>query len=78
MITTREETGLVTLVELAEYIKRQESYFAYGGETIVLGWFVQQYDYVERIIDGDSTLDADQLVDMQPWIEAYNEEDELL
>ena len=76
MIITREETGLVTLVELAEYIDEQEKYFAYGGETIVLGWFVEQYDYVRAIIDGDSTLSQSQLVDIQPWVEAYNAEDE--
>lgn len=49
-----------TLRELAELVRDKERELAPGSETSILAWFVGEYGYLGRILDGDSGLDLEQ------------------
>ena len=48
-----------TLLELAKMVKEKEMELAYGSETILLGYFVNEFDHVSSILDGESALDPE-------------------
>lgn len=63
-----------TLKDLAELVKEKEHDLAYGSETTLLGIFVDEYDYVQKIIDEETSLDisADMTDTYKAWSNAYD------
>ena len=63
-----------TLTDLARYVEEKEKELAYGSETTILGAFVDEFDYTDAIISGDTLLNPDQDVTKaySQYVEAYS------
>ena len=49
-----------TLKDLAQFVSEKEAELAPGSETIILGGFVSEYDYVSSILNEETELDISQ------------------
>jgi len=64
-----------TIIQFAELIEENELHLAPGGETTLLGCFVEDFDYTENIIAGVSAAvdyTADYTDDFRAYEKAYN------
>ena len=63
-----------TIIQFAELIEENELHLAPGGETTLLGCFVEDFDYTENIIAGFGRFDytADYTDDFRAYEKAYN------
>lgn len=74
-IEAKKELGLIiTLKDLARLVQQRERDLTPGSETTLLGCFVNEYDYVQKILDNET--DQDTTRDMTDhyisWEKAYN------
>lgn len=66
------QTNTYTLRDLAELVQERESNIASGSETGLLGEFVREHGYAQRIIEtkqGDAAIDTNVY---EAWVRAYD------